>query len=933
MPEVVLTPLVSLLFSGAALTEQDDGPIGSARVGCPVWGRSELLANLELRFGLPTPPRVEAVRVQQWSRRMAELEASKPGRFYARSFALDPLGTATTLLAWRDELVDAGWSGETIPDGGERLQTLQELAIETGLPPGTADRLRRLEDELRASPALVFDAIYLAESRALWPGRWQRVFALLEEGGTSVSTKDAAFEPSAVDTDLGRLQALLRGEQPTSKGLKGDGSIVVLRAETAWELGEVTAALRRTWEEDSVVIVRAGDARALDYALVAHGHASQGLEATSAWRPALQILPLALELAFEPRDPYRVLELLTLPGGPFQGLVGRELAGALAAAPGIGGPVWRAAKEKIAEVTRTRATEDAEHSEERVAEQMSTITSWFEEPGHPAMTPAPRAVLLAVAERVRAWLQKRRAIAKKNADADPTNVGLATRADVLGTAFAQAQTFHDALSHESRAALDLVDVRLLVEQVTSGHSLALAREDAGRTDHVDSPACLRRSRDVVVWWHCVAATGWRPSVRPWRRAELDAFRSAKIILSDAPERLAAESRAWHHPVHAAKKRLVLAIPRWALGEGTDPHPVWDEIVARMGATPAHKALVTIDASDLLRGRVAALGSARSPAVNDLEPLALPDARTEWRLDPSHLGVSPKHSASSLEALIGCPLKWVFQYRGDLRAGALASIPRGPLLSGKIGHRLVEELHHAGAFAGPGMAKHEVLAVIDRILREEAAVLLGPGKTFERSQHREELATSAARLAEVLVASKLTVVGVEVEVEAPWRAGALIGRLDVLLKDEKGREVVLDLKWGTSRYADLLRTGMATQLAVYAQARRAETKAREMPAAGYFSLRKGEVLAIAGAPFAHFTSVNGPSLTATFDNLERTAGAVEHSLRSGRALVTGVKGAVPLLDALGIDASQHERHLVTLKAAACTHCAFDVLCGKAWEGIS
>lgn len=93
--KIALTPLVSLLFSGATITEYDDLPPGAAQVGRPVWGRAQLLANLEQHLGLPKPAHAHVVRVQRWSRRMAELEAAKPGRFYARSYALDPIGTAT----------------------------------------------------------------------------------------------------------------------------------------------------------------------------------------------------------------------------------------------------------------------------------------------------------------------------------------------------------------------------------------------------------------------------------------------------------------------------------------------------------------------------------------------------------------------------------------------------------------------------------------------------------------------------------------------------------------------------------------------------------------------------------------------------------------------------------------------------------------------
>jgi hypothetical protein len=77
-----MTPLVTALFGGATLTEHDDLAPGKALLGLPVWGPSALLANLELRLGLPSPQVNEAVRVQRWSRRLAArvVPRSQPGR-------------------------------------------------------------------------------------------------------------------------------------------------------------------------------------------------------------------------------------------------------------------------------------------------------------------------------------------------------------------------------------------------------------------------------------------------------------------------------------------------------------------------------------------------------------------------------------------------------------------------------------------------------------------------------------------------------------------------------------------------------------------------------------------------------------------------------------------------------------------------------------
>ena len=906
---VTLTPLVGHFFAGATVTEHDELSAVPARLGQPVWGPSALLGNLELYLGLPTPNVTDAVRVQRWSRRLDDAHASRR-RFYSDSYVVDPLGTATALLAMRDELVAAGWNGESIAAGGERLETFCELEAGADLPPGTVDRLRRVEDELRRARLRPFEELRLAERRTVWPARWQRVFALLEERGVPVRTAPVTFDSGARDTDVARVQAFVRGERPSSPALRGDGSLVVLRAETSWELADALAALLRGWNEPSTAILRGGEVHALDEALRAQGLPSQGVLSVNRWRPAAQVLPLAVELAFEPRDPYRVLELLTLPVGPFEGIAGRELASALSEAPGIGGPPWQRAKVAIAE----RMKEGAE-------DRLARIAEWLEAPGHE--TVAPRLALLAVADRVRIWLQGRLAFERTKDASSP-------RCEALGAAFAQAQAFHAALSFDPREELDLVAARLLVEQVSKG-GVAFDRsvEQAGRIDPVDSPSGLRLARDVVVWWHCVSGTEGRPSPRPWRLGEVSALRAAGVVLPDPAERLTAEGEAWRQVVLAARERLVLAMPRWSKGEPLEPHPIWDEIVAGLGASDADTAWLTFEARTLLEGRK---GPHTAEAVN-LGALALPEARPEWTLDGAKLTPARSHSASSLEALAGCPLRWVLTYRAGIRPGALASIPSGPRLNGTLGHRLVEGLHLAGALERPAELQYHIEAHLDRLLREEGAVLLRAGMTFELAQLRKQFASSIARLAVLLDESGLTVVDVESTVEVPWRTGALTGRFDLILADAQGREAILDLKWGRRRYEDLLARGHAIQLAVYSAARRIQSGVSAMPPAAYFSLNSGELIVLDDGPFARARPIDGPSLNETWAKVERTVGQVEHSLTNGRAVVTGVRRSRPLLEALGVPDTHRSHHHEPVREAACGYCPHGALCGRNWERLA
>lgn len=936
-----MTPFVGLFFGRATLTEADDLPSGSGFVGRPVWGPTALLANLELHAGLPGVEQPEHVRLQRWSRRLHELESGTP-RFYSRSYATDPIGTSRTLLSWRDTLVEAGWDGEAIPDGGERLCTLHELERMGDTLAGRPDRLRAIEAELRARRSRPFEALELAEPMDVWPGRWRRLFGLLEELGALIRRMEPRFTPANGDTDLGRLQSSIANGGRATRPISGDGSLVLLRAETSWELAHAVAALLRQWRDPSTAIVRGGDPRPLDFALTSQGLPSQGLACTSQWRPTLQLLPLAVELAFEPKDPYRVLELLTLPIGPFAGLVGNRLATAVAASPGIGGRAWRFAKESIEKqlTDRARRAAVAAGEDEAVAveraradaqERLGRVAAWLEEPGFDPNTGAPRGKMLEIADRVRTWLRNH-FVALKSAEPGGAGVAFERKLAVVAAALSQAQAFHEALSHDPREVLDAVAARQLVENVSfTGESFILEIERAGRIDPVDGPAALQRSRETVVWWHCVSGTEWRPTTQPWRLRELEALRNVGILLVDPTRRLAVEAAGWRRAILSARRRLVLAMPRWSEGQELEPHPVWDEIVARFNAISSDIARIALDVRDALDGRATSGPLDSVFAAVDSQPL--PPARPTWNIDPVWMEPATRHSASSVEALIGCPLRWVLEYRAGLRSARLVAIPSEPVVNGTLGHRLVEELHGAGVLADPARTAREIESVLDRLIAEEAAVLLRPGKAFERTQLRRQLIRTAGVLSDILASSGFTVDAVESVCSVRWGSRSLEGRLDLLLRDKNGADFVLDLKWGAERYRKMLVTGTATQLAIYATARRFTTAAPRLPGAAYFSLSRGELLATDVRLFSGQRAVNGPDLATTWSKLERTVDLVERMVACGDVPVTGVARSLPLLQVLNVAEAERSAHLELPPGAACEYCSQSAVCGRAWEAFS
>ncbi|HWE31333.1 MAG TPA: hypothetical protein VHB97_25180, partial [Polyangia bacterium] len=300
--------VAGLALDGAALTDVHDLAPRHALIGQASFGPMALLRDLELRLGLVDNDASPAVRGARWSSRVMRLAAE---RFYARSHAVDAWGTALELLRWRDELVLAGWDGAPIESGGERLAALAELEAmaQPSLPPSEGDRLIAIARTLITTPSRVYARLRLVDAIELWPLRWQHVFARLAASGCAIEPYAVESQLALPDSDLGRLQ---RHDFSQPAMLTGDGSLVLLRADTPWEAAHATAALLRAFDDEDCVVIRGWGAAPLEAALSRQGLPSQGLRVTTTARPLVQLVSLAIELAFEPKDPFRILELLLL---------------------------------------------------------------------------------------------------------------------------------------------------------------------------------------------------------------------------------------------------------------------------------------------------------------------------------------------------------------------------------------------------------------------------------------------------------------------------------------------------------------------------------------------------------------------------------------------------------------------------------------------
>ena len=825
----------------------------------------------------------------------AKLKAADDGgRCWSRSFEADPWSTARLLLSWRDELVGAGWAPVDNPALSSRLRDVCS-AEKAGppLPPGLADRCIAVLEVLASRPALPWRAITLVESIEVFTPGLRGVVGGMRACGVEIRRCESIAPSSG---DLGRLQRLLaEGRQ---EDLVGDGSVVVMHADTEAMAAEAVAdwtSAGNSEEHAGTVFVLDAPSGTLDAAFARRNLPRFGYSRPSPARAALQVLRLAFAVRWAPFDPFSLMELLLLPGGPIPRDVAGVLTRQLGETPGRGGPAWTAALEKARALRHARFEEegfDGAQLSKRMRSDTESWWAWVMPTVHDAEKGMPIQEVLQVCSAVAAW-------AVRTGDGDALRMRAAGAASDLASAAAELGE-----SFLPRLLLS----RMVDEAIGPGMSDPRSEAEAAPWSTVHSPGAVWDAADTIVWWAPSGALA--PRSGPWTKAEAHALADCGCAITDGATSMAAAAHSWRQPILNARRRVILVVSKTVGGEEGDDHPLMHELRASLEcAAPG----VVVRAEDLLAGPQAIAGRrcGRVPTAR----ASLPVPSRGWSVPTGSIRRPERTSATSIELMLGCRFSWVAQNAATLRPGARASVPTGERLLGLLAHAVARDIFEPGPPPTPERALVRAKVALEGLLEAEAAPLLLPGNAADLARARVRIPRSMEQLARQLALAGLTVVGTELEV--PKNTGILPGieirgRTDVLLETSKGARVVLDMKWtGKDQYRrDELVEGRPVQLATYVRLMPSGTPAT----AAYYMLAQSRILAADAWPFegAH---IEGSDLAATWREAVIGWGASWKRIDGGTIEATGVE-----------DEEDLEHPCAVIVEAPCRFCGCGRLCG-------
>ncbi|MCB9694512.1 MAG: PD-(D/E)XK nuclease family protein [Alphaproteobacteria bacterium] len=740
--------------------------------------------------------------------------------------------------------------------GTPLLEELQALEDVASVAPTLCERARALRSVLHLVPCDV--RVVAPKLAAPW------LAALLDHlvaVGGSVSAVES--RPPPAGSDLARLHEALRTGRAFEPG--GDGTVVFVEEDTAWAAGR--HLLARDDLEGAVWVVSAQQGL-LDAMRHAAGHPRLGLadDAAGIWRTALW---LRLQLELDPRDVDAAFALVTLRGGPLSG-PGERLARALRDVPATHSEPWEAAVEAFASRAARAAYEGPGTAEARAAEAIHAaqaardlVATWVPTPGRPPDIEGCLASLDGPPE-LRACIDAIRALLDIE--------GIGPTRQRLGEWFARIPS-----PRHRRPA------------------------EAGHPPWSRDPAAAAPASRVI-WWGFVGPVVDGPLA--WSATDRRALVACGVHPPSARERRSLERARWLRPLFAASERLVLVRWRTESGGPADEHPLQDELLALMGR-------------DGITRCTADGGPLRTTAVRLQEP---PAPRSTWSIPPPDLGPPRTESPTSIEAKLGCPLRWTLRYAAGLRAGDAHGPLAGAPLAGTLAHLVLQDVligPNALDVRAAGTSETEDAAgsSFDQHVLSVAPVLAESGMGRERERLRTLTVRAAVELVHQLQVGGWWPIGVEELVGGRFGESDFEGFADLVLTNGSHQIAVLDFKLGRLRARqEQLQQERAIQLALYASGLR--TSPEGWPVAGYLIVNEGRLLATGGFPDA----IEVPSsLPATFQAAMQVARFWTDELLLGR-----VHARAPDLHAPPDGLPDHPLSAVE---APCPTCDFGVLCGR------
>ena len=793
-------------------------------------GIEKLLTLLEDQLGIPyLLGDQEHIRIEQYRQALLLQQKQDNSVFYGHSLDVSPFATAVELLAKRDELLLAGWDFNDAGNPPQKLKTFSQVEtifLNNPSPAiGLADRYDRVINLLKNRTLNVRLFAHL-EPYELLPPAIHRLIKIFTKKDINCTPFDIPVNKAK--GDLGVLQqAILENDFSPIKA-KADGSLLLIRAKRETTLAEWTAKWMAENPDFHPYFIIPDKSGIIDNAFIQEALPGLGIQSISIARPALQILKLIPVFLWNPIDPFKILEFLSLALKPLDDNLARKVALFLAQKPGINSDSWRLMIKQFFD-------ELQDNKEPKHQEIQQQYHFWFGRKRYPVQQMIPKREPIEIYRYLSTW-------ATQAFDENGSNN---TSLIVLKE---QAKRIYELLESLPEEELSYLQLENIVRTIYQPAPVEIQGKQVAHFPFVSNAGSIAEPVDSLVWWN-FSALEQEHFFANWYKDELNWLQNKNIRLQSPQDKNNLVVWQRKRPFLLTQKQIILLLPSTCEGQEVAPHPSYGYLEAKFNNI--ENLLFDIQVPEDLK-RLSPYFS--TPQKETLKPKYLPRPQAFIELKKEALFKEQEHeSFTSLDALFYYPHKWVFKYRAQLRKPSILSVVKERTLMGNLSHRFFEKLLRKDIY---NLNKEQIFQSVDEniyaLLAQEGSILLLYGKEPERIDFINKLKFAAWSLISLIRNNGWKVEQTEKLIEGHFAHKPIKGRADLVLSRGNERAIV-DLKWSKSIYKEReIKNFEDLQLTLYTYM--SQKEGLPHPTAAYFIINEGKMIARTKDAFKEVTPV-------------------------------------------------------------------------------
>ncbi|MBK7869655.1 MAG: PD-(D/E)XK nuclease family protein [Saprospiraceae bacterium] len=702
------------------------------------------------------------------------------------------------------------------------------------LSAGYADRFMSVlqKIETRYQP---FSEIYINEPFDLLPAHFQRLFQKIESLGARLHQLTIS-EPTG-ESDLAIFQKSLipvagfeNAPQIKSK-LKGDGSLLLLRGKREVDLAAFVAKLVRRNATFRPLCLIPDKHRSLDQALVQEGLPSMGIPSASLARPTLQVLKLVTVFLWNPIDPFKIMEFVSLAIKPLEDDLSNRIAVQMAQIPGINSDSWFAMTARYFEDIERRAATDSSIDVNEIRFQ---YRFWFERRRYDISKTVPKEDIIQIFTYLYRWARQ------QFEDSSNKNNSLLVLSE-------QAKRIADLLEALPETQLSNLELERIVRTIYEPAPVSFQEQELDFLPYIHTSNTIIDNTETLLWFNFSESEPVH-FFSKWYHSERNYLEKLSIRLRTPEDENALLIWQRRQPVWRTRKRLILVMPQMIDGKEVNPHPLF----GNLEATFDNLENITLDIDNESDKNIFySLFDLPRKTILPHRRLGAPRPFLHIRA-AERLGQREEETFSSLEALFYYPYQWIFRHKIKLSKSSILSIVKDNTLMGNLAHRFFEQLFQQDI---QKLNKAELERWIDteadRLLGREGAVLLMYGREPERIAFVKKVKFAAWSLLDLMRNNGWKVLQTEKTLEGKFLNLQINGRADLVLEKD-GELAVIDLKWrGAKRREETIRNEEDLQLVLYSKLL---TDDHTWAHTAYFVMENGKLIARNNEAFREVNSV-------------------------------------------------------------------------------